>query len=97
MSFWDKNMEALKQRDKDLYLKLQPHIEQRRETEYEFVTEQARDGSDILGIVKENRKVMLNSTYRPEEEAVKFAGKIIPLPFYLVWVMVRLPWRSQRN
>lgn len=76
MSFWDKNMEALKQRDKDLYLKLQPHIEQRRETEYEFVTEQARDGSDILGIVKENRKVMLNSTYRPEEEAVKFAGKI---------------------
>ena len=42
MSFWDKNMEALKQRDSDMYVKLQPHIEQRKETEYEFVMAKAK-------------------------------------------------------
>lgn len=76
MSFWDKNIEALKQRDRDMYVNLQKHVGEANETEYEFVVEQARDGSDILGVVKDNRKVMLNSTYRPEEEGVKFAEKI---------------------
>lgn len=76
MSFWDKNMEALQRRDNDMYINLQKHYEDRKKSEYEFFVERARDDSDILGVMKDERKVMLNSTYRPEEEAVKFAGKI---------------------
>lgn len=76
MSFWDSNMKALMRRDRDMYETLQQYIVQRKENEYELTKEQARDGSDILGIFQNGRKVMLNSTYRPEEEAVKFAGKI---------------------
>lgn len=75
MSFWDKNLEAIKEKDCDMFNKIQEHgsIEKNGQ---QFIIEQARDGSDILGITAEGRKVMLNSTYRPKDEAVKFAGKI---------------------
>ena len=76
MSFWDKNMKALEHRDHDLYQDILEQVDQVLPKQYELVTEQARDGSDILGIVQEGRKIMLNSTYKPEEEAIKFAGKI---------------------
>lgn len=73
MPFWDKNIQAIKKRDHDLFNKLEKYELQ---AEHEYIVEQARDGSDILGVVTEGRKVMLNSTYRPLEEAVKYAGKI---------------------
>lgn len=76
MSFWSKNLEALRQHDNDLYKKIQNCDIGINKDNQQFVIEQARDGSDILGVVCGERKVMLNSTYRPEDEAVKFAGKI---------------------
>lgn len=76
MSFWDMNIEALRQRDADMYVNLQKHVEEREATEHQFVLEQARDGSNILGVVKDGRKIMMNSTYRPKEEAIKFSEKI---------------------
>lgn len=76
MMFWEKNLEAIKDRDRDLFEKIKSYCKQKKEAPYTCVIEQARDGSDVLGVVKEGRKVMLNSTYRPAEEAVKFAGKI---------------------
>ncbi len=76
MLFWDSNMKMLMSRDRDMYKKLQQYIGRSNEGQCEFIKEKARDGSDILGVFREGRKIMLNSTYRPGEEAVKFAGKI---------------------
>lgn len=75
MSFWDKNIEVIKEKDNDMFRKIQER-ENIEQDGSQFIMEQARDGSDILGILEEGRKVMLNSTYRPKDEAVKFAGKI---------------------
>lgn len=75
MSFWDKNLEVIKEKDNDMFRKIQEH-ENIEKNSPQFIIEQARDGSDILGILEEERKIMLNSTYRPKDEAVKFAGKI---------------------
>ena len=75
MSFWDKNLEVIKEKDNDMFRKIQEH-ENIEKNSPQFIIEQARDGSDILGILEEGRKIMLNSTYRPKDEAVKFAGKI---------------------
>ena len=77
MSFWQKNMDALCVRDNDFYHKIMEEYEKREKESERFVVEQARDGSDILGIMIDGRKVMLNSTYRPEEEAKKYVGKIL--------------------
>lgn len=80
MSFWEKNMEALHVRDDDFYKKIQKLYEEREvriDCENTFVVEKAKDGTDILGIVRDGRKIMLNSTYRPKDEAEKFVGKII--------------------
>lgn len=76
MSFWKKNIEALKKRDEDMFVSIQEYRTQMSGDEIDIFVEQARDGSDILGIVQDERRVRLNSTYRPREEAVKFAGKI---------------------
>lgn len=75
MSFWDKNLEVIKEKDNDMFNKIQEH-EDIEKNSRQFIIEQARDGSDILGISEDGHKVMLNSTYRPKDEAVKFAGKI---------------------
>lgn len=75
MSFWDKNLEVIKEKDCDMFNKIQEH-ENIEKNGGQFIIEQARDGSDILGISEDGHKVMLNSTYRPKDEAVKFAGKI---------------------
>ena len=76
MSFWEKNLEAIKQHDNDLYGKLVKRTETLDRNHPDYVVEQARDGSAILGVMKDGRKVMLNSTYRPVDEAEKFVGKI---------------------
>lgn len=76
MSFWQKNMDALCIRDEDFYHKIMKECEKREKKPERFVVEQARDGSNILGIMADGRKIMLNSTYRPKEEAEKYVGKI---------------------
>lgn len=76
MSLWEKNLQAFKESDADLYKKIEERKSEAGVENSCLVVEQARDGSDILGVIKDNRKVMLNSTYRPADEAGKFAGKI---------------------
>lgn len=76
MSFWKKNLEAIKEYDNDLYVKLEERDSQIDRNHPDYVMEQARDGSAILGVMKDDRKIMLNSTYRPADEAEKFVGKI---------------------
>lgn len=76
MSFWEKNLEAIKEHDNDLYIKLEQRLAQIDRNHPDYVVEQARDGSNILGVIRDGRKVMLNSTYRPVDEAEKFVGKI---------------------
>lgn len=78
MSFWEKNMEALRRKDEDFYNKIlecQKTIVSSEDGEEYFVTE-AKDGTPILGMVRDGRRVMLNSTYRPKDEAEKYVGKI---------------------
>lgn len=77
MSYWEQNMEVLQKRDVDFYHKVKECLEQEEYCYDDFIMEQARDGSDILGIMRDGKKVMLNSTYRPEEEAKKYVGKIL--------------------
>lgn len=76
MSVWEKNLEAVRKKDEELAEKVQKFYESADKGTRNYVLEQARDGSDILGIIADERKVMLNSTYRPKDEAVKYAGKI---------------------
>lgn len=76
MSFWEKNLSALKIYDYDMYVLIENYMKERQSEQHILVTEQAKDGSDILGMMMGERTVWLNSTYRPKEEAVKFAGKI---------------------
>lgn len=76
MSFWEKNLQAFKEKDFNLYQRIEKNISETKREYSGFVIEQAKDGSDILGVVADSRKVMLNSTYRPADEATKFAGKI---------------------
>lgn len=76
MSHWKKNVAALKQTNEELYELILKAYNNGDYSDEGFCVETARDGSNILGIMDKERKVMLNSTYRPKEEAVKFAGKI---------------------
>ena len=76
MMYWDKNLQALRKKEEALYEKVVNKDNTNQDKKYELFMNQAKDGSDILGIIKDGKSVSLNSTYRPDEEAVKFAGKI---------------------
>lgn len=76
MSVWEKNLKAVEKKDKELAEKVQKFYESQEKENWNYTIEAARDGSEILGVFSEERKVMLNSTYRPIEEAKKYAGKI---------------------
>lgn len=76
MSYWNENFAALKEKEEALSDKLLEVHSNLKEIEAKFVVEQARDASNILGVWQDGKKTMLNSTYRPNEEAVKYAGKI---------------------
>lgn len=76
MSFLESNLAALEAENPYLHNKITEFMQSPDYTKEGFVVEQARDASDIIGVIRDGRKIMLNSTYRPEEEAKKFAGKI---------------------
>lgn len=76
MSFLESNLAVLETENLYLYNKITEFMHSPDYTEDGLVIEQARDASDIIGVIRDGRKIMLNSTYRPEEEAKKFAGKI---------------------
>lgn len=84
MSFWEKNLEVLKERDEELAKGIEP----RGITgDDEYFIEKAKNGSDVLVWLKEGRKIYLNSTYCPENEAEKFA-KGIPITKHALLVFM---------
>lgn len=76
MSVWEKNIKAVEKKDKELAEKVQKFYESADKESWNYIIEQARDHSEILGVCLDGKKVMLNSTYRPVDEAIKYAGKI---------------------
>lgn len=76
MSFLESNLAVLETENPYLHNKITEFMQSPDYTKEGFVVEQARDASDIIGVIRDGKKIMLNSTYRPEEEAKKFAGKI---------------------
>ncbi|MDD6070249.1 MAG: DUF115 domain-containing protein [Clostridiales bacterium] len=76
MSFLENNLVALEEEHPYLHKKITDYMQSPGDIKDSFVVEQAKDATNIIGIIRDGRKIMLNSTYRPEEEAKKYAGKI---------------------
>ncbi len=76
MSYWEKNVSLLCEKDEKLYQEILKYHENWVEEESGYGIEQARDGSDILVLCQDGKKVAFNSTYRPLEEAAKYVKKI---------------------
>ena len=76
MLFWDKNLKAFEKKGVDLAVQLRDKEFVSELSGSEYIVEKAKDGSEILGIVKEGKKTLLNSTYFPKYEAEQFAKKI---------------------
>lgn len=76
MSFYENNIEKLLIQNPILVQRMEEMNCENIAENSACVTEEARDGSFILGMVRNGKKVMLNSTYRPNEESKKYAEKI---------------------
>ncbi len=74
MTIREKNIEAIKRRNKKLYDGLMK-IADDYVPELEVMVETAKDGSQIISVVNDGKKTPLNSTYRPKTEAEKFVQK----------------------
>ncbi len=74
MTIREKNIEAIKRRNKKLYDGLMK-IADDYVPELEVMVETAKDGSQIISVVNDGKKTPLNSTYRPKAEAEKFVQK----------------------
>lgn len=71
MEYFEKNMQALKERNQALYQAIREYIPGNPEYCPELV--QAKDGTNITKIKKDEKEWFLNSQYRPMQEAEKFA------------------------
>ncbi|MDE5863590.1 MAG: DUF115 domain-containing protein [Lachnospiraceae bacterium] len=76
MDWLEKNLKCLENKEELDYHKLYDYVKSGKTEETECFTGEAKDGSVILGVFREEKQVMLNSTYRPIQEAEKFAKKI---------------------
>ncbi|MBE5941173.1 MAG: motility associated factor glycosyltransferase family protein [Lachnospiraceae bacterium] len=74
MTIREKNIEAIKIKNKKLYENL-IKLDGVPSSELEVMIEDAKDGSQIISVVKDDKKTPLNSTYRPRGEAEKFVQK----------------------
>lgn len=74
MTIREKNIQAIEKKNKKLYQKLM-EMEGNYSPETEVLVEDARDGSKIISVLNEDKKIPLNSTYRPRGEAEKFVQK----------------------
>ncbi len=77
MSFFEKNIQVIKEQNIVLYEQLQKERLIDR-----VMSEPARDGKHYLKVHIGGKWVAMNSTYRPEAEAFKFAGQYGGLPAY---------------
>ncbi|MDE6433362.1 MAG: DUF115 domain-containing protein [Lachnospiraceae bacterium] len=76
MDWLEKNLKCLENEEELDYHKLYDFAKSWKTEEAECFTAGAKDGSIILGVFREEKQIMLNSTYRPMQEAEKFAKKI---------------------
>lgn len=74
MTIREKNIEAIKKKNKKLYTKL-INIQDEYTPKEQVETKLAKDGKLIVSTIRDGKEVMLNSTYRPEIEAQKFIKK----------------------
>lgn len=79
MTFFEKNIQAIKNRDIVLYDQLQLKQEQLIDR---VMCEPARDGNTYLKVLIHGSWVAFNSTYRPLAEAAVFAAKYKELPLF---------------
>lgn len=74
MSYWESNIKALEKKNNRIYKYLTEfHTEKQRERNLSFITENSRDAKLYTIIKKEQKEYRLNSSYRPEEEAKRWA------------------------
>lgn len=71
MKYFEKNMQALQERDEELYQAVREYAPEESDCSLELV--QAKDGTDITKLIKDGKEWFLNSQYRPLQEAEKFA------------------------
>ncbi|MCM1178984.1 MAG: DUF115 domain-containing protein [Clostridium sp.] len=76
MDWLEKNLKCLENEEELDYHKLYDFAKTWQEENTEYFTAEARDGSVILGAFREEKQILLNSTYKPLQEAEKFAKKI---------------------
>lgn len=76
MAWLERNLECLQGRDGLDYDKLCDYVNAWDSEDCGYFTDCSRDGNPILGIHTDEKDVMLNSTYKPVQEAEKFAKKV---------------------
>lgn len=79
MTYFDKNIEAIKHRDIVLYDQMQ--MQQERLID-RVMSEPSRDGNAYLKVFVGGKWIALNSTYAPLKEAETFSKKYCKLPLY---------------
>lgn len=77
MKWLEKNLECLQNREGLDYDIVYDYIKTKDVEDTEYFVDVARDGNPILGVHRPDKNIMLNSTYKPLQEAEKFAKKIV--------------------
>lgn len=75
MGYFEANMKALEKERPELYKEIKKVIDKDGFSLEHIETAQARDGSDIISIVKDGKSYRLNSAYRPLQEAEKWTDQ----------------------
>lgn len=76
MDWLEKNLQCIENESELDYYKLYEFVKDWKAEEERYFIDTAKDGSTILGVHGEEKKIMLNSTYKPVQEAEKFAKKV---------------------
>ncbi|MDE6760110.1 MAG: DUF115 domain-containing protein [Lachnospiraceae bacterium] len=76
MEWLEKNLHYMENESELDYNKLSDFVKTWVAEEEKYFIDTAKDGSVILGMHGEEKDIMLNSTYKPMQEAEKFAKKI---------------------
>ena len=74
MTIKEKNIQAIEKKNRKLYGRL-VEIDSTYTPEMEVIVEEARDGSAIISVMSGDKKLSMNSTYRPRSEAEKYVQK----------------------
>ena len=85
MSFWDKNIEALNKTQPVLVKKLHEHKDDIPSSEAVH-TIQAKDGNQALVLTVEGKDYVMNSRFRPIQEAVTYAEQFKDIKDYSVGI-----------